>query len=665
MRDYRRRRFGVLAGILVLSIAVAIASLPSIPLAISQTRNSVFPQSSAQAATSFSFGAGGDIGANSSTSASLNALAGAGTSFFLALGDMSYNEITPESAWCTYIKQHVGSTYPFELLIGNHEETTAGPNGFIDNFAACLPDRLGAAGIYAHQYYFDYPAGAPLARFILLDPAMYRGASKANYCTSGDTANCNWLKARIDEARSQGLWTIVGMHKNCITIGEKSCEIGAPLLNALVERKVDLILQGHDHGYQRSKQLSLGTGCSAIAANAYDADCVVDDGKDGAYNKDAGPVLAIVANFGRSAYKLSSSDSEAGYFSTWMNPNANAKGFLKFTISPNTIDAQFVAGSGSYSDRFTISGAGAPTPTPTFMPASTATPTPLATSMPTPTPTTGATPVSASNTFTFTAAADSYVVSTDPSANFGNSVQLRVDGSPTARSYLRFNVQGLVDPVANARLNVYANSGSSSGYQVGGVSDNNWTETGLTYNNAPAVGAAVGSSGAIASNTWTRADVTALVGSNGTVNLAMGGTNDTAISFSSGEGANPPLLVVTTGVQGAEGIAAAPQTTLAESTASGLSVDTDSDGLRDADELANSTDISMPDTDGDGLPDFWEVETGLNPLSADGADGAQGDPDGDGVVNLDELSRQTDPWEAGGTSSQHLFLPLIQEGETP
>ncbi len=44
-------------------------------------------------------------------------------------------------------------------------------------------------------------------------------------------------KARIDEAQSQGLWTIVGMHKNCITTGEKSCEIGAPLFNVLVGAK--------------------------------------------------------------------------------------------------------------------------------------------------------------------------------------------------------------------------------------------------------------------------------------------------------------------------------------------------------------------------------------------------------------------------------------------
>ena len=688
MQDWQRRRPGLLWSSVVISIALALSAVPAISSAINLAPRFVSPQRSipsqdaAQAAATFVFGAGGDIGANSSASASLTAVANSGASFFLALGDLSYDEVTPESAWCDYVKQRVGATYPFELIVGNHEETTAGPDGFIDNYAACLPDRLGVTGIYAHQYYFDYPPAAPLARFILIDPALYRGAAKANYCTNGDSANCSWLKARIDEAKSKGLWTVVGMHKNCITMGDKSCEIGAPLLNALVERKVDIILQGHDHGYQRSKQLSLGGSCSGIAANAYNAGCVVDDGKDGVYTRGAGPVLAIVANVGRSSYSLSTSDPEAPYFSTWMDPSLNSKGFLKFTVSPDSIDAQFVAGTGSYADHFTIGGANSPTPTPTTgapTPTATftATPIPVGTATPVATPTLTPTPaptgIASTNTYTFTPIADSYVLSTYPDTNYGSSVQLRVDGSPIVRAYLRFEVQGLVDPVAGAQLYVYANSGSSTGYQVGGVADNSWTETGLTYNNAPPVGSAVSSSGGIASNTWTTADATALVGGNDAVNLALGGVNSTAIAFSSRQGAHPPLLVVTTGAQGtvalAAGQLATPTPLTVGPTAAGQGSiddarDTDGDGLSDADELANGTSINNPDTDGDGLPDLWEVEAGLNPLSAAGADGAQGDPDGDGVPNIAEFQANTAPWEPNSPSTQHLFLPLVTGGAT-
>src|SRR5919112_67492 len=93
------------------------------------------------APTSFIFAAAGDHSANSRTTASLDLLANSGASFYLALGDMSYSQLSPESAWCDYIKSHVGINFPFELLAGNHEDN--GPDGLIENYTACLPDQLG------------------------------------------------------------------------------------------------------------------------------------------------------------------------------------------------------------------------------------------------------------------------------------------------------------------------------------------------------------------------------------------------------------------------------------------------------------------------------------------------------------------------------------------
>ena len=55
---------------------------------------------------------------------------------------------------------------------------------------------------------------------------------------------------------------------------------------------------------------------------------------------------------------------------------------------------------------------------------------------------------------------------------------------------------------------------------------------------------------------------------------------------------------------------------------------------------------STRDSDGDGLPDWWESANGLNPSSASGVNGANGDPDGDGQGNLNEFIAGTNPHNA-------------------
>jgi hypothetical protein len=52
------------------------------------------------------------------------------------------------------------------------------------------------------------------------------------------------------------------------------------------------------------------------------------------------------------------------------------------------------------------------------------------------------------------------------------------------------------------------------------------------------------------------------------------------------------------------------------------------------------------DSDGDGLPDDWELANGLNPLSGSGDNGANGDPDHDGFTNLQEFLAGTNPRDA-------------------
>jgi hypothetical protein len=343
-------RFAALALIagLVASVLCADALFP---------KGDIVRRVQAQQATSFSFAAAGDHGANSQANASLAALDQSGVSFYLALGDIDYDEVNPDSAWCTYVQSRLptlgGATFPFQMLAGNHEEQ-GGPDGYIMNHAACLPDRLSSTGMYAAQYYFDYPSNAPLMRVILISPDLV--VENVNYQYTVGSGHYNWLESAIDGARSAGIpWVAVGMHEVCITAGNKECTIGTDLLNLLLEKRVDLVLQAHDHNYQRSKQLAHSPDCEAIAAGAYNASCVVDDGLGGTFAKGAGPIFVINGMFGKCCVSVNPSDAEAGYFPVMSSESA---GFTQYTVEHDQLQAQFVATSGSHTDSFMISGDG-------------------------------------------------------------------------------------------------------------------------------------------------------------------------------------------------------------------------------------------------------------------------------------------------------------------
>jgi uncharacterized repeat protein (TIGR01451 family) len=149
-------------------------------------------------------------------------------------------------------------------------------------------------------------------------------------------------------------------------------------------------------------------------------------------------------------------------------------------------------------------------------------------------------------TATLAPTADSYVDASVPTSAPGLATKLRTDASPIVRSYLRFDLGNVPGLVTNAKLRVSAGSANSVGYDVRGVADNTWGETTLNYNNSPAVGPVVGSSGAVATGAWTQVDVTPLVTGNGLLSMAMTSTSATATSFASREsGATAPQLVLT------------------------------------------------------------------------------------------------------------------------
>ena len=341
-RSTTRTRVAAIAALLMLAGGLALA-LPA-------------SGEPAPAAPTVSIGFTGDTGATSNTAAVADAARGAGVSAFFNLGDMSYSQVASESAWCSFVTQHVGSAMSYELVAGNHEDQD-GPDGLWSNFAQCLPDKLGATGDYPRQYFADYPASSPLVRFIMVSPKLTFSEGKTYWSYKAGTQGYNFAASAIDGARSAGIpFVVVGMHMYCLSMVNYPCAASADLMNLLVSKKVDLYLQAHDHGYARSKQLALGSSCPGIALDSFDPDCVANADPGSSYTAGDGTVLATVGPGGRSLNKEDPTNAQAPYFQTYMGTNNNPTyGFLKVDVSPTKLTGTFVRGAGgTYTDTFTL-----------------------------------------------------------------------------------------------------------------------------------------------------------------------------------------------------------------------------------------------------------------------------------------------------------------------
>lgn len=159
-------------------------------------------------------------------------------------------------------------------------------------------------------------------------------------------------------------------------------------------------------------------------------------------------------------------------------------------------------------------------------------------------PASSPTPGSSSSGITVLPLMDTYVKEDSPSSSYGSSDQIRVDGSPIVRSYLKFDVQGISGPVTSAKLRIYANSSQAKGFDVRAVADNNWSDA-ITYVNAPPVPSTVlGSSGTIASGNWYEIDVTPAISKNGMISFVLTTTDVQALSLASKESSHPPVLII-------------------------------------------------------------------------------------------------------------------------
>lgn len=275
-------------------------------------------------------------------------LSAANASFLLGLGDLGY--APDEELWCAAVKERMNDIL---VIAGNHDVGESS-GGNISRYVIHCPLTLnvsvtadpGTPG-FGFGYYFDYPSPDPLARFVLIAAGL-RGT--LNYDFSPGSGHYSWVVNAIQSAREEGMeWVVAGLHKQCIGVGPRGCTMGQAIFDKLVELRVDLILQGHEHVYQRSKQLALGEKCTSVVSDGrFDSDCVVNDGADGEYGKGDGTIVVVNGAGGRSLSNvaINGSDPEIGYFAEVMGGNANTQdsdpgfGAVVFTVSSSSVQAR-------------------------------------------------------------------------------------------------------------------------------------------------------------------------------------------------------------------------------------------------------------------------------------------------------------------------------------
>lgn len=300
----------------------------------------------------FRFGAAGDFGLGSAFRATVDAVQQRQPDFMIALGDLTQSS-AGEERWCGYWRERLTSTILF-ILPGNHDTN-------VDRYVRYCGNPAGArlAGLYPWQYRFDYPPAAPIARFIMVSPGLgSRAPIPTDY--SAGTPGFTFVAGAIDEARARGLkWIVVSMHKNYISTfvkrNEVSTDPGRTFMTMLLNKKVDVILQGHDHGYQRSKQLTTNRStCPTLPVDAYNPSCVAD--ADDELVRGAGTVIQVLSTGGKGMRLIEPSDAERDYFvDRYRDEDNETFGFGEFTVTPTALSFAFVPSKGlPFQDTYRI-----------------------------------------------------------------------------------------------------------------------------------------------------------------------------------------------------------------------------------------------------------------------------------------------------------------------
>lgn len=406
---------------------------------------------------------------DSATAALLDKIAGT----VVTLGDNVYTSGTAAQFRDCYGPtwgRHKARTRP---AAGNHDYRTAGASGYFGYFGASAGDPA--------KGYYSYDLGT--WHIIVLNS----NCAAVGGCLA-TSAQGGWLRANL--AANLGKDVLAYWHHPRYSSGQHG---GSGSMQAFWEilyaAGADVILNGHDHDYERfARQDPWGRVDAPFGIRQF----VVGTGGTGLRSRGATAANSQVFS--------------------------STHGVLKLTLRPGAYDWSFVPiAGGTFRDQGSTSTHGAP-------------------------------PKRTTSSFAITA--DAYVDQGHPGTNYGGATRLRIDGDAGGgadrHAYLKASVSGISGRVDRAALRLWVADPTTNGPKVYPTTTT-WAGGKITWRNRPsATGPAASDAGAIAAGTWVELDVTAIVRGNGTFGFLVAPTSANGLDVESLQGGHPPRLIVQT-----------------------------------------------------------------------------------------------------------------------
>jgi hypothetical protein len=282
----------------------------------------------------FNFAAAGDWSCNSRAVDTMNNIVNKNPELVLGLGDYSYEDTA--DCWLEIIAPLYEK---MKIAIGNHEvETTSLLNQYMSHF-----------NLTEQFYSFNYQN----VHFTVISTELPRNDSEGNeqyefvntdLASAASDPNIDWIVVYYHKEAYTSPWAS-GPNGNVQTASTRLRDIYHPIFE---KYDVDLVLQAHNHNYERSYPIKYNNTNSSAP--------IITDAHTNNYSNPEGQIFVTVGTGGADTHFFLAKEP-------YMVRHYTRYGFLNIDVMDNgqTFNASFYSNDGSIKDQFSITKNGSTT----------------------------------------------------------------------------------------------------------------------------------------------------------------------------------------------------------------------------------------------------------------------------------------------------------------